>query len=228
MALTTEGFESGSNGSAVTTGNSAFSAVTSGVTFSNANVFRGNLSAKIDSTTGAGGRYCRKDISSTAVALRQYINLASLSAADERVMSLLDSTGATHYAYVVLQGTGRIRFGCTGSSSTWTATNQYPTSQWLRVEMYAVAGSTTSNGIASVAYYDGHDTTPMSGGSFSASNLNIGGGGATFGRAHLGKLSGTLASDTYFDDMAIDDAATGLIGPSVLPSFTWAYTIGQG
>lgn len=222
MTRYNEDFESGSNGSAV----SAYDAVTAGVTYSNATVFRGSLSMKIDSTTGSGGRYVRKNISSTAVALRQYIYLGSLSAADERVMSLLDSTGATHYAYIVLNGAGKIRFGCTGSASTWTATSAYPTSQWLRLEMYAVAGSTTGNGIASVAYYDGHSQSPID--SFSSSALNIGGGGATFGRAHLGKLSGTLASDTYFDDMAIEDAATGLLGPSVLPAFTWTHVVSQG
>lgn len=227
MSRYDEDFEGGTNGVTCTAANTNFDAVTTNIQFSNAQVMRGSMGCVFDATTGAG-RYFRKNVTATSVAIREYIYLQSLSAADERIAACLDSAGSTNFASLVLQGTGRLRLSTTGSTNSWTATNQYSLNTFLRFELYAVAGSTTSNGIAQGGLYLGHDTSPIE--SFSLTNLNIGGGGGSFGQVRLGKTSGTLATATYFDDMAIDDAATGLLGPSYIPPIpiVWDHTVRQG
>ncbi len=236
MTLLSNTLEGGSDTTVITAGNSggasgdAFTAVVaSTLTFSATQAMAGSLSMRTGNTaTQAYARW--NPTAGTAYAARAYFWLGGLTAADERFMSFLDAGGTTQYAYIVGNGAGKLRFGCTGSGTTWTAAATYPTSQWLRIEMYCVAGSTTGNGIAQVGIYLGHDTaTPVD--TFSSSALNIGGGGASFGQVRFGKGSGSLAQFVYVDDLAVNDSATGLIGPSVAPStgtITWAHTVAQG
>jgi hypothetical protein len=231
MALRVNTAEGGTNTTIITTGNSggasgdAWDAISaSAFTFSSTEAMTGSLSMRTTNT--ALQAYARWNTTGTAYACRAYFWIGGSTTADESLISFFDAAGASQIAYIRPQGTGRVRFGTTGNSNVWTATNTYPTSQWLRFELYAVPGATTSDGIASLAYYYGHDTTPIE--SFSASNLNIGGGGGSFGHIRVGKGSGALAQYIYVDDVALDTAATGLLGPSVLPSFTWAHTVAQG
>jgi hypothetical protein len=212
MAEVRETFEGGTNGAAVTTSNTIFDAIVAGFTFDNSWKAHGNLSVKLDATTGTG-RYLRKNISGTAISLSVHINLAGASAADERLVVLTDSGGTT-IAYLVANGSGKLRIGCTGNSAVWTANNAYATNTNIRVDLYVVAGSTTSNGIMKVGVFNGDSSSPISGESISTyTNLNIGGGGATFGQLRVGKCSGTLAANAWFDDVRWDLAAGDLLGP---------------
>lgn len=226
MALQTNSLEGGSNGTTITTGNSggvsgaAFAAVAGSPTFSNAQAAHGSLSANMGNTAAAA--LVRYSVASNHVAVRSYFWLGGLSAADERLVIFQDSSGASSYAYIVANGAGKLRFGCTGGSSMWTAAATYPTSQWLRLEMYCVAGSTTSNGVAKVGIYVGDSTTPIET-VYTSSALNIGGGGATFGRVVVGTYSGTLAQQVYVDDIAVEDSASDLIGPVTASPTSPAY-----
>jgi hypothetical protein len=212
MALVQETFEGGSDGVTVALSNTNFYAITPNIVFDNAEKAHGSLSALFDPTTGTG-RYCRYNLpaGTTSVAASCYVRLGSLSAADERLMLLTDASGTT-IAYIVANPAGKLRFGNTGSSATWTATNTYPINTWLRLEFYIVCGSTTSNGTAKVGIYLGDSTSPIET-VFLATNLNIGGGGATIGQIRFGKTSGTLTTNAWFDDCRYDTAATDLLGP---------------
>jgi hypothetical protein len=210
MAVVREDFESGTNGAAVTTSNTIFDAVTAGIVFDNTVKAHGTLSAKFDATTGTG-RYCRKNISGTVIAESVYFRLDGESAADERLVVLTD-TGGTTIAYLVANGAGRLRIGCTGNSNVWTAAAKYPLNTILRADIYVVAGSTSSNGIFDVGIYVGDSDTPIEAISHNT-GLNIGGGGASFGQLRVGKCSGTLAANAWFDDPRWDLSGTGLLGP---------------
>jgi hypothetical protein len=225
-------FEGLSDGTTLTTGNTgggsgnAFDAIAGTFTASTADAMSGSVSCVTGGT--AAQAYLRwNPTSSTSLSARGYFKLGALTAADERLIVFL-STAGTAIAYVVGNGAGKLRFGCTGSGSTWTAPNTYPTSTWLRIECGVTAGTTTGNGVANVGIYLGHDTAIYDSGSFSASNLNIGGGGVSMDQVRFGKTSGTLASTIRCDDLKVDNTTDALLGPSLLPSFTWAHTVAQG
>lgn len=82
---------------------------------------------------------------------------------------------------------------------------------WYRMEVSVTAGTTTSNGVVKAQVYTLDDAvSPLLDYTSSAQNT----GTANLGYLRVGRESGGLTLDAYFDEFAMDDALAGaLIGP---------------
>lgn len=217
-------FEGGTTGSQITAASSggvsgdAFTAVSGATTlYSNVQAAHGVLSMAT-STTNASQGYIRWNTNTTAtsVAARLYIYATGLPTGDEHLIRLNTGTpgAGTRLVSIHYNVNGNLRISdASGTSGVWTSTNTLPLNQWVRIELFAIAGSTTSNGTIKGAYYLGDSTTPVET-LYSNTAANVG-TAQNFTYVVMGRYSGAGTVQYYFDDLATDDAATGLIGPIV-------------
>jgi hypothetical protein len=209
-------YEGGINGVVVTTANSgggirtAFTAVSSTVTYTNANsTSRGALSGTCsDYTTTSNVRWALAN--PTAANLSNYYWVTAATTADlltQRLSVTGDTTGAT----VRINTASKLRLTDSANTIIWTATNTFPLNQWVRIELWA--NSTT--GQARLAYFLGDSTTPAEDSGIVTGSF---GGGAAFVNARHGLL-GTATGyggSLYWDDAQVwtdTDATSSLIGP---------------
>lgn len=208
--------EGGTNGAAVTAGNSGgpsgdpFTAAAATLTYTTARSAHGTVGFAAPSTPDAIARWA---ISGTTIAARLYIWATTPTTNDQgivRVSHVTDTTAMTIY----LNSAGALRVSDKSSTNIWTGPAAMPTGQWVRVELLAAQGATTTSGTVRVAYYLGDSTTPIAD-SGVLTGRNLGGNLGAFTQIRLGKTGTTAGPLFYFDDLAVDTGtdATALIGP---------------
>lgn len=218
MTLKKQSFESGTNGTTLTTGNlvgtglTAPNSVTIGASstlvFDNAHAMHGTFAMKATPATGETTNIIYSGMSSTGLAVSMYIYITAASTVDFFLIRY--TVAGTAKAQFRIQGTSKFRVSDTTgvSPGLWTSTNTVPLSTWIRIESYA----TVNAGAATVqfAYYTGDSTSATE--SFTTTAANT--GSTNFDAVSLGKTdSGTYTTAHWYDSIQVEDAATGLIGP---------------
>ncbi len=166
-AVTSEQFntaEGGTNGTGATTGNTgggsgdAFGTVTVGtgsITFDNTQVYNGALAYNI--TAGSGSR--ANVIFSTpsmAVAVRAYVYLTANPTVSTQLISILGSSTTACNLSISAAG---LMYMQDVSGTIFNSRATVPLNTWLRLELMAMAGSTTTTGFASGEIYLGDSIT---------------------------------------------------------------------
>lgn len=219
MTVVSNNFEGGSNGIAVTTGNSggssgtAFDAVFgTGLTYSSADATQGVMGASVAAGAIGAGQWNLSSVAHVAAKLK--FTPKALATADTHLIRI--HNGATRVFTVHINAAGKLRVDdATGTSGVFTFSNVLGVGTTYRLEAYVVAGSTTSNGTIKVAYYLGSSTTPVES-AYVNTSANTGGSGTVFTLLYLGKY--TTSPEAYgFDEFAYDTAATDFIGITTTP-----------
>jgi hypothetical protein len=174
----------------------------------NTHASQGTQSVKITPVSGSANSFRWTSFSSTAFATSFYIWVDTLSSVETWICNV--TAAGTRAAMLVISNSNKLRLVDTRGTATpvWTATNTFPTGQWVRVEMYFTINATTAT--QSVAYYLADSTTAVD--SFSSSTGQTGSTAVDtviFGKAD----SGTYASAFWFDGIQAQTAASALIGP---------------
>ena len=232
MTLFNQNCEGGTSGAVVSaanttgTGNTPINYVALGTgasaVFDGTKAAHGVLSVKCD--PGASGSNITVDLSSgiTAtkqIAFRGYFYWTVQAVEDMHVIRLSQDGGGTRTASVHLNN-GKLKLSDANGTATgvFTASAVAPLNQWVRVEVYASVGTTTSNGTLSMGVYLGDSTTPIDP-VFTTTTANLGTG--TFNSVQTGKTTASGNPNVFWiDDTAVNDAATGLIGPVVVATAT--------
>jgi PKD repeat protein len=242
MAHRTNSAEGGTNGVAVTAGNSggasgtAFTTVNKNgagaVTFDTAHPAHGTLAYHLQGPAAADTAYMTwGSLSVTAGgAFRVYIYMNALPSVGQDLVKILNNSSAI-IAKIGISGTNKFNVSdVSGVVNTFTTAISAGT--LYRIEIYVVPGTTTSNGTIKSAYFLGDAALGSQQDSvYNNSARNT--GTVAIGSVQVGRLTATGTFDGWLDDYDFDDAATDLIGPFTTPTnptaaFTWAVTGGNG
>lgn len=211
----------GTPGAVVTPANSAsggdaFAVVSSTVVYANDQSLRsGGVSASVPTSDVAGYVQYNTPTPEPKVASRSYHRLGAANTADNDVIRI-STDGDITAVYARIRPDGTIRLYLPNYVTAWASPSALPLNKWLRLELYAEAGTSTTTGKGRLAVYDGDSTTPlMDSGVLTGIDT---GGGAGYTRARFGRVSPTtFAGPFHFDDIELrtgNDATTSMIGPS--------------
>jgi hypothetical protein len=211
VALLTCGFEGGTLGATIgTSGGDAsppFSTVSGASwTYSDTHTNRGSRAALLASAASGTHRLNWANGTSAAL-LRAYVWVSGAATGDTWLLAS-NPTGSNGVR-ALIQGTARLRLTDNGGTIRWTATNTFPTGEWVRVESYATAGTTTTDGTARLAYYLGDSTTAVEDSGL-VTGVNTAAATGLFEQARFGGAGS--AGDVWYDDIAVktgSDAAWG-------------------
>ncbi len=214
-------FESGSNGTAITTGNSGSSvahafdvcSVTNGsLTYSSTQAAHGLLSGAFSTNSSGGVSYVAWTTSVTPMTTcygRAYLYLTAAPAVQDANI-LFRGTGASAAGSIQVTTGLQLALVTPSAVTALTFATVLPTGQWVRVEWTMVTG-TAGNASMTVSLY----TTPDSAipAESRADTANAWGGTGGVAEVDFGWTS-THASQplTYFDDVAL--SPSGLFGPA--------------
>lgn len=183
------------------------------VTFDSAQAAHGTRSVKHVATSGdvVGvyyGNSSNLNFASTALAVRAYFYLPAVPTAAVNLLSVYSSTD-TRAAVVGINASGKLYIRDSVSSSLVAGTVNVSANTWVRLELYVTAG--TSGATVNAAMYAADSTTATDTVSSSAGNT-----ATTLSSLRVGKENYSSYADTYWvDDVAIETAATGFVGPLV-------------
>jgi len=207
-------FEGGTNGVALSStnlgggsGNQPNVLVTSGgstMVFDSTRAAHGTYSAHAVNTSTGATSFSYSGISATGCASRIYIYLTALPTADMTILRHTASVG--NVAYLKFISTGALRIVDNAGTTIATLTGTPPLNTWVRYDLFT---NTTTNQV-SAAYATLDAAATVDTGLLTASL-----GGGTVVKGDLGKVTGVYATDTWYDDPAVDDAATGYIAAGV-------------
>lgn len=223
----TNGFESGTNGTTITTANSSYSAI-GGTAMGNAFDVTDSTSDTLvfDNTHAAHGTYsCKLATGATAenvyvgwttsismtgsqIWYRLYLYFTANPGTAFRIL-LINSSGGTNIAVVVNTG-GTLRVNNSAGSQISVTTASIPLNQWFRVEGYCICSATV--GQSQLILYDTADSTTPTETDTTAATQNTGAGPVT--GAYFGETGTTIADlgPYWQDDVGVTDQ--GYLGPS--------------
>jgi hypothetical protein len=197
----------------------------------------GTVSYRITPASGGETTLRRFVTSDPLIQTSVYVWISAFPTADFTLIQQRGSTSSGHSAHgsLILRSTGKLRLlqaGGTLVSGSDSSAN-FPLSQWVRVEMLCLKGSTTSNGQLSYGGYLLDDTSVVSGLTFATTAANTGDpttGTGDWVRSYIGQGSGGSLNTQGFwvDSMTIATGAhaTGLgtlvWPPAAPPSVTGA------
>lgn len=223
----------GTNGTAVTTGNSGTApntawgtvnkvtgAGTPVINYSTAQSAHGTSSLLIQGPTTTDVAQVITPTSSTANgALRFYLRLNSLPSLAQDIGTIRNS--AAVMAKIQLTATNKLRIADAGAT-THDSVAALSAGTWYRVEVQLTPGASITTGRIQHAYYLLDNTSPIDTAWDSGTTLNL--GTTNIDNYRFGKISnaaGTL--DAWFDDFAWSNTSTTLLGPVPSPP-TAAFT----
>lgn len=211
MALYSYNFEDGVSGAPY-----VIDTPTSGsIVADTANFAHGATSLRADYSGSGQYVQCNLPAASTDVAVRYYVYADAVNTVDSSELRIGSSTTLNDNATTALRMTrntaGRLRLFGNGTSQIWTATDVLAADTWYRIELRVQCG-TSGNAVVSGAYFVGDSTTPVQ--TFGTSTATT---TATVACVRMGKVNNPVINPStghmWFDDLAIDDAPGGLIGP---------------
>lgn len=208
------GFEAGANGTAITAANSgggsdiAFSVFGAGARYSNVRAHSGTLSCEF--TDPAIATY--GSVSHTAETLfgaKGYMWFTSANSGGEfHLVGLYDSAGNSVLIFRLTAGNLlRLYASGGGGSNAWAPSATMPTGQWIRYELLAEQGTTTTGGRVRAAIFAGESTTPLADSGW-LEGINLGGGTVAITRTRFGKgAAGSNATGVFMDDILLHTGA---------------------
>lgn len=231
MARYANTLEGGTNGVAVSTGNSggtsgnAFTYVTPAApVFDSARAAHGSMSIRIPA--GEDPCYVQWEGAgwgSTAFAACAYFYFSAASGQDH-ILLRANSSGGTLAARVMINSARKLvlQYNNGSTVTAWTSTESVPLNQWIRIEFYVVRSATV--GEIRAAFYPG-DSVTATDSYASAATLNTGTAAITI--APVGKFFNGTFADFWIDNPVVETAATGFIGPPVNNPPTGTITANQ-
>ncbi len=216
---------SGANGTLVTIGSSGsatdhyfpvISNVSNQIYHSTAQAAHGTTSYLIQSVSGVSNNLQWRDLYSNTLAARYYLYLTSVPpAATELSQLLVTQPSYEMLLRMVYMPSGQVLLKDRTGTTIWTSTAALPLNSWIRIEKFAQIGGTATTGTVQFAYYAFDGTTAIDSYSSTTFNLNTN----PIDRFLVGRNnSDTWTDPFYVDDIAINQAATGFIGPYTVPS----------
>lgn len=172
-----ESWETGTNGTAVTSSNTIAETVSGNCTISTAWSITGTRSMDCNASGSSAASRMPLGGNYNIVATVVYLRVIGSSAPSSNTAILVARKSTTAYGDVQVQSNGRLRVR-NGGTQVWTATDPLPTDTDLRVEYLVNATA----GTQSVSVYPLHGTTPIAGqssgtlayGGSAVDNINIG------------------------------------------------------
>lgn len=177
----------------------------------------GGVSVRADNTIA--NQYVQDDLPAPVsdVAVRFYIYQSEAATSDTYLLRLQADTttydNPTAAIRLYLMNGNRFRMRDNLSATIWTASAALTPLTWYRFEIRVQCG-TSANAMVSGAYYSGDDTTPIQTFNLTTATTTAQIASVRIGRVATGTSTPTTGSEWY-DDLAIDTAPTGLIGPYV-------------
>lgn len=212
----TNNFEGGTNGAVVGSGSgggTAFAASDATVLYDSTIKAHGTLSARASSMGTAATNLNRFALTAETIVKNViYVNVSALPTADLDLTNVFTTAGGSA-AYGRINSAGKLRLAVTGGIFPWTATNTFPLNQWVRVELYANIGSSTTTGVVRLAYFLGDSTTAVED-SGTITGVNSGDGSVnTYGASRFGKCTSSAHSlSLNWDDVAAYTGTSALLG----------------
>jgi hypothetical protein len=224
----TNGFESGTSGSAFTDASSAppagagneldaNSTGTGGsLTYENTEAAHGSLSLKVVCGSSGGTNIVEWTTSLTGSSLSQiwfrvYIWMAALPTSGNTVTFIRTRAGSTTCGQVAINSSGKVlTLNASGSTQT-TSTTTVPTSQWFRLEGYVI-GSPTAGSIQVKIFTTSKDELTPDETDTTGTSVNT--DSASMTRIDFGPSAASAAFTCYIDDIGASD--TAYLGPSQL------------
>lgn len=218
MALVRWDFESGSNGDAITAGNtgSSFVVVTGGTgTISTANSPPiGTRSISLVATVSSGGIYVAKNslggVTSFALDALLYVTTAPSG----NVAIFWVGTGSRMVS-VEMTSTRTLVLKNAAGTTLYT-TSAVPAMTWVRVSLFATQNAST--GTVRLAFYPSPSSTTATDDSTLLTGRNTGAAAYTDFRVGSKTTTGTQTGSMQFDAVGYDTAASGLNPPPTLDS----------
>ncbi|MFE4469566.1 hypothetical protein ACFRFH_12195 [Leifsonia sp. NPDC056824] len=174
----------------------------------NTHAVRGTQSIKLSPVSGSVDSFRWTGLSSTAYAASFYLWVDTLPGTETWICNITAS--GVRSGMLVISNTNKLRLIDTRGTSTpvWTATNTFPTSQWVRCEFYQTVAASGASQQAS--YFLGDSTTAVDTSTLLTTGQT---GSAAVDTVVFGKSDGgTYASPFWFDSIQFQTAASGLIG----------------
>lgn len=219
MAVTlTNSFEGGTNGAALTVGNtgglsgSAFGLITTGpgasIAFDNTHVAHGTLACKVTSGTSFNTAFGTWNITAAGqVWFRLYLFFTGNPTAQLNLLFFSNASN-TLCGRLVINTTGKLIMMDGGGVARATMTTSMPTGAWFRVEGFMIGSATV--GQVSMSRYDTMDSGTATETQASAATLNTTGAIANL---QLGCTNANGQNITFWmDDLGMSDTAA--LGPS--------------
>lgn len=220
--------EGGTAGTGLTVANSggasgsAFSAVESAATFSDERAHLGSLSMKLASSgVSSYGRW-QDGTPAANIKAKFYVYATVDNTTGDLILFAArggTATGTQQYA-VLLTGASKLRVTVSATGAfVFTAADNFPLNQWVRVEVMSETGTSDSTGRLRVAYYLADSATAIAdSGWLTGLNLRYS-VTPTVGQHYVGKISTvTYAGSLYMDTIRVrsgSDYSTSFIGPEV-------------
>lgn len=219
MTLKKHSAEGGTNGAAVTTGNSggasgsAFAQVTTGaggtINYTSSLSMHGSLALEFTQATAANLCHVAMDDTASAnFSVRFYLRLTSLPSADAEFPLSLRTAADGNVARVQMRSTGVIRITNSAGTVIYTGTQVLATSTWYRIEVWGT-GAGTATATFNYALYAGDSTSPLE--TTQLTNFSMSNG--QIGRVRYGKGSSATLNAWQIDDIAQDLGSSTQIGP---------------
>ena len=221
----TNTFEGGTNGTTLTNANSGGSSgmelvgttanAGTTLTFSNTQA-RGTLSFRTSYPVTAAGYGTWNWVSSIRSVIRFYYFAENFDTNFMELFLLRNSTTTVAKIALTSYVNGTQVFVVQNGAAVTAFTSPYPLqiNQWYRVEIAVTKGTTTSNGRIEFAYYD-VDSVNAIWTADTGTTTNTGTADFATMRVGSGAAPVTYTVVNYFDDLAVQELASGWIGPSV-------------
>ena len=219
MAIVRNTAEGGTNGTAVTTGNSgggsgsAFTFIggagaSRSIIFSTAQFMHGSLSYDMSVVAGDTILPEMSFTSSPQCANQFYFRLPVLPSATVTIAQLRNASG--NAAKIAILATNKLNI----QDATGTTLHTFPTvllaNTWYRVELEAIPGTTTANGTINGGYYLGDTTegSPVDARYASGAAVNAGTVNLTKFQPGIAQCSATGTFHVFYDDVAYDSTTS--------------------
>jgi hypothetical protein len=184
----------------------------SAITFDTAHAMHGTLAGKLAPAASGAARIDYDNLSTNTLGVALYYYFTANPTDDTYICQFNSSAGRVVSLHLASGGTLKLRdFATASTANIWASTSTIPLNQWVRIEVWAQVGTTTSNGQIKVAYYLGDSTTATGSTSLTAQDLQT----TPLTRFSFGKFNASAyATPFWVDDPRYDDTATDLIGPT--------------
>ena len=230
MTLFKNGAEGQTNGTAVTTGNSgasgdAFGVLSGTVTYDNAHAAHGSLGFKLSPASGSNASVVFgsgvSGLTGTSYSSRFYIYLTAFPPGSTEIWRS-NAASASLLSRVSINASGQFVTAYNNGATTtlWTSVSTIPVNTWVRVETYTVLGS---GGQFQAAFYNGDSTTAIDSGGGTGLTINAG----PLQTVSFGKYGTDAHANAFWlDELAVNNSATGFMGPFTEQLATPVVTLG--
>lgn len=214
MSIITQGFESGTNGAALSVATDGQLVVTpsagGSAVFDTTHPAHDSQSCKVDAVGVAVVLGHTPGGSAASGAVRAYFYCSAYPTSTSDIVTI--RSGSANAMKVQLDNLGRIVVTNSTGASMGTSSSSVPLSAQWRVEAWCQPGAGTSDGNVHVAVYNGDTTSsPI----YTLDSTTANAGTAAIASVRAGKMTAAGNWTAWIDDFAIDIGRASYIGPAM-------------